>query len=168
MLATTCAPRGIGKEPIGASTRTVSAGLAEADVECDAAGEDAVRLAAGDGDVPGFAVVIPALHAARDRPAAQVVTLMAMRRYTFIGCLSVSLVATSSKLEGRRAVGVAALSRSCDSGRGSGTALHRKPDADHRALTVPAANRDLPAVTDDNDTSGAGCVAPEASIRPTP
>jgi hypothetical protein len=34
----------------------------------------------------------------------------------------------------------------------SASARHRKPDADHRALTVPAANRDLPAVTDDNDT----------------
>lgn len=116
------------------STWTVSAGLGdgledgltEADVECDAAGEDAARLAAGDGDVPGFVVVTPTLHAARDSPAAQVVTLVAMRRYTFIECLSVSLVSASSKLEGRRALEVAALSRSCDSGRGSGTALHQR------------------------------------------
>ena len=97
-------PRGlvsVGKEPIGASTLTVSTGPAEADVVCeeDAVGEDPVRLAVGDGpvrlavregDVTGFAVVIPALHAARDRPAAQDVTAMAMKRYVFIECLSVS------------------------------------------------------------------------------
>jgi hypothetical protein len=52
----------------------------------------------------------------------------------------------SSKLDGHLAVGIAALSQICDSGRSSGTARHRKPDADHRALTIPAANRDLPSV----------------------
>jgi hypothetical protein len=89
MFATTCAPRGIGKEPIGASTRTVRPAPAEADVACegDAAGEDPARLAAAEGDVAGFAEVIPAAHAASDRLAAQVVTVMAMRRYAFIECL---------------------------------------------------------------------------------
>jgi hypothetical protein len=57
----------------------------------------------------------------------------------------------SSKLEGRCAAGIAALSQICDSGRSSGTARHRKLDADHRALPVLAANRDPPAMTDDND-----------------
>jgi hypothetical protein len=99
MLATSCAPCGTGKGPIGASSGTVSAGLGEADAERDAAdedaawlaaGEDAAWLAAGDGDgvVPGLAVLIPTLHAARDKPAAQVATLVAMRRYAFIGCPS--------------------------------------------------------------------------------
>jgi hypothetical protein len=70
------------------------AGLAD---EAAAAGEDAAGLVADERDVAGLAVVTPAVHAARDRPAAQVVTAMAMRRYAFIGCLSVSLVAGSSK-----------------------------------------------------------------------
>jgi hypothetical protein len=89
MFATTCAPRGIGKEPTGASTRTVLPASAEADVACegDAAGEDPARLASVEGDVFGFAEVIPAAHAASDRLAAQVVTVMAMRRYVFIECL---------------------------------------------------------------------------------
>ena len=129
MLATTCAPRGMGKDPIGASTRTVSPEPAEAEAEavCEggATGEDPVRFAAGGGDVTGFAVVIPALHAARDRPAAQDVTVMAIKRYEFIKCLSVGLVAASSKLGRHLAAGIAALSRFCDSGRSPGTALHR-------------------------------------------
>src|SRR5262245_46514221 len=110
ILATTCAPCGIGKEPIGASTRTVSPEPAEADVVCegDAVGEDPARLAIGERDVTGFAAVIPAVHAARDRPTAQDVTAMAMRRYAFIGSLSVSLVAASSKLDGHLAAGIAA------------------------------------------------------------
>jgi hypothetical protein len=90
MFATTFAPRGIGKEPIDASTRTVLPAPAEADVACegdDVAGEDPVRLAAVEGDVSGFAEVIPAAHAASNRLAAQVVTVMAVRRYAFIECL---------------------------------------------------------------------------------
>jgi hypothetical protein len=93
------------------------------------------------------------MHAAGDRSAAQVVMAMAMRRRcAFIGYLLVSLVAASSKLDGHLAAEIAAMSRFCDSGRSSSTVRHRKPDADHCALTVAAANRDLPAVTDDNDT----------------
>lgn len=131
MLATTCAPRGIGKDPIGSSTRTVSPESAEAEAEAeavcdgDAAGEDTLRLAVGEGDVTGFALVIPAVHAARDRPAAQDVTVMAIKRYEFIKCLSVGLVAASSKLGRHLAARIAALSRFCDSGRSPGTALHR-------------------------------------------
>jgi hypothetical protein len=56
-----------------------------------AVGEEAAALVAGERDVTGLAVVIPALHAARDRPAAQVVTAMAVRRYAFIGYLLISL-----------------------------------------------------------------------------
>jgi hypothetical protein len=78
----------------------MSTGVLEAG-ECDAAGGDAVWLtvwlSVGDGDVLVVAVLIPTLHAARDRPAAQVVTLAAMRRYTFIECLSVSLVGCQFK-----------------------------------------------------------------------
>jgi len=157
MLATTCAPRGIGKDPSGAPTRTVAPESAEADAVCDGdaagdvAGDDWLWLTVGEGDVTGFALVIPALHAARDRPTAQDVTVMAIKRYWFIKCLSVGLVAPGSKLSRHLATGIAVLSRFCDSGRSSGTSLHWKPDADHRALAVPAANRDLPAVTDDND-----------------
>jgi hypothetical protein len=73
-----------------------------------------------DGDGEGPAVLIPTLHAASDRPIAQAIALVAMRRYALIGCPSISLVAASSKIEGRRAMGIAALSRSCDSGRGCG------------------------------------------------
>ena len=111
-LAITFAPRGIGKEPIRTSTLTVSAGLADTGLVCEAAaaGEDAAWLMAGEAwlvagerDAGGLALVIPALHAARDRPAAQVVT--AMRRYAFIGYLSVNLIA-SSRLESRRAAGM--------------------------------------------------------------
>jgi len=64
---------------------------AGAAVVCDAAGaaEDAVLLAAaeaeGDGDGAWLAVVIPALQAVTDRPAAQIVTAMAMRRCVFNG-----------------------------------------------------------------------------------
>src|SRR5919204_5752815 len=65
--------------------------------------------------------------------------------------LSVSLAGASSKLSGHLAAGVAAMSRFRDMGRSSGTARHRKPDADHRALTVPAADLDLPAMPGDND-----------------
>jgi hypothetical protein len=69
------------------------------------------------------------VYAAGNRSAAQVVTAMAMRRRcAFIGYLSVSLVAASSKLDGHLAVGIAAMSRFCDNGRSSGTARHRKPD----------------------------------------
>jgi hypothetical protein len=106
MLATTCAARGIGKDPIGASTRTVSLEPVEAEAVCDGdaggedsarlAVEDSLRLAVGDGDVTVFALVIPALHAARDRPAAQEVTVMAIKRYVFIRCLSFGLAAPSS------------------------------------------------------------------------
>src|SRR5258708_18499423 len=155
VLAITCAPCGIWKEPIGASTLTVAPEPAEADVVCEgnAVGEEAVRLVAGEGDFAVLAVVIPALRAARDRQAVQVVTVMAMKRYGFIGHLSVSLVAADTKkLDGRLAAGIASLSQICDSGRGSGTARYRKADADHRALAVTAANRDLPVVTGDNDT----------------
>jgi hypothetical protein len=98
MLPATCAPCGIGKEPIGAATLTVSTGLAETDAageggvagedaadEGDAAGEgDAVLLVLGERGVAGLAVVIPALHAATDKPTAQAVTAMAERRYAFI------------------------------------------------------------------------------------
>jgi phosphohistidine swiveling domain-containing protein len=95
----------------------------------DAVGEDTWRLAVGEGvgegDVTGFALVIPAVHAARDRPAAQDVTVKATKRYEFIKCLSVGLVAASSKLGRHLAAGIAALSRFCDSGRSPGTALHR-------------------------------------------
>ena len=59
---------------------------AAGECEEDAAGEGPVRLALGEGDVPGLALVIPALHAARDRPAAQVITAMAVRRCVFIRC----------------------------------------------------------------------------------
>lgn len=106
MLYTTCAPCGIGKLPIGAFTRTLAAAVCEGegDAVCegdaageDGVGEDAVRLVAGERDVAVLAVVIPALHAARDRPAAQVVAAMAMRRYAFIGHLSASLVAADTK-----------------------------------------------------------------------
>jgi hypothetical protein len=98
MLATSCAPLGIGKEPIGASTWTVVPEPAAGDVVCegDAVGEDAARAAVGEGDLAGFTLVIPALHAARDRPAVQEATVMAMKRYVFIKCLSVSLAAPSS------------------------------------------------------------------------
>jgi hypothetical protein len=51
-----------------------------------------VWLAMCEGDVPGLAEEIPTVHAARDRPAAQAVTAMAVRRYVFIRCLSPSLV----------------------------------------------------------------------------
>jgi hypothetical protein len=97
MLDTTCAPCGTGKDPIGASTLIVSAGLGAAEVVCDAAGagEDAVRLAAGEEDVAGGALVIPAVQAVTDRPAAQVVTAMAIRRCMFNRCLSVSRVAAT-------------------------------------------------------------------------
>ena len=86
-LTTTCAWCGIGKLPIGASTLTLGAGLAEADPVCEAAaaGEEGVRVVAGARG--RLAAVIPAVHAARDRPAAQVVTATAMRRYAFIGYL---------------------------------------------------------------------------------
>jgi hypothetical protein len=97
-----------------------------------AAGEGPVRLAMGEGDVPDLAVVIPTLHAARDRPVMQVITAMAVRRYVFIRCLSPSsLITASSKLGGHLAAGVAALSQSCDSERSSGTDRHRKTDAGH-------------------------------------
>lgn len=43
-------------------------------------------------------------------------------------------------------MGIAAMSRICDSGRDSGTARHRKPDAEHHARIVSAVNRDLAAV----------------------
>jgi hypothetical protein len=64
MLYATCAPRGIGKLPIGAFTRTVAAALDEGDAGCegDVVGEDPVRLAAGEGDVDGLAVVTPAVQ----------------------------------------------------------------------------------------------------------
>src|SRR5580700_12007789 len=110
MLATTCALAGIGKEPTGASTRTVLAVLAGGEVGCNAASEDGGRLAPGD-DAPGLAVVTPALHAARDSPAAQVVRAMATGRYR-VTChlLSVMVVAAQS-LEGRRAAQIAVMSR---------------------------------------------------------
>jgi hypothetical protein len=55
-----------------------------------AVGEEPVRLAVGEGDGPDLAVVIPTVQAARDRPIAQVITAMAVRRYVFIRCLSPS------------------------------------------------------------------------------
>jgi hypothetical protein len=56
---------------------------ADGDGECewDAEGDAVDEEAARDGEDAGLAVVIPALHAARDRPAAQVVTTIAVRRY---------------------------------------------------------------------------------------
>src|ERR1700756_2054864 len=95
VLSITCAPCGTGKVPIGASTRIISArlaatgvvcdgdGVGEAGVEGDAVGEDAVWLAVGEGDSAGLAVVIPAEQAVTDRPAAQIVMAMAMRRCMF-------------------------------------------------------------------------------------
>jgi hypothetical protein len=96
LFNSTCAPGGTGKLPIGASTLTVPAGLVEAGLVA-AAGEDAAGLVAAERDVAGLAVVTPAVHAARNRPAAQVVTAMATRQYAFIGYLSVGLVAGNSK-----------------------------------------------------------------------
>src|SRR5262245_23042482 len=94
MLATSCAPGGIGKLPTGASTRTVAGGrgLTGAALGRDAVGEGAARLAAGERDVAGVTVVIPAGHAATDRLAAQVITPAARWRYAVIGCPSVGLV----------------------------------------------------------------------------
>jgi hypothetical protein len=97
-----------------------------------AVGEGPVRLAVGEGDVPDLAVVIPTLHAARDRPAAQVITAMAVRRYVFTRCLSPSsLIASNSKLGGHRALGIATLSQFCDTVRSSGRPRHRRAAADH-------------------------------------
>lgn len=62
-------------------------GDGEGDGERDAATDEeggAERLGVGERDAAGFAVVIPAEHAARDSPAAQAVTVAAIRRM-FIG-----------------------------------------------------------------------------------
>jgi hypothetical protein len=154
MLYATCAPCGIGKLPIGAFTRTVAAALDEGEAGCegDAVGEDPVRLGAGEGDVVGLAVVIPAVQAVRDRPAAEMVMAMAVRRSVFNGCPSPSvLVVVSSNLDGYLPAGIAVMSRICDRGRGSSTVLYGEADADHGALAVAAADRDLAAVADGDD-----------------
>lgn len=69
--------------------RTVLPSPAEAGVACDAdaVDEDPARVAEVEGDVFGFAEVMPALHAASDTLAAQIVTAMPTRRYAFIKCL---------------------------------------------------------------------------------
>ena len=145
ILTSTCAPRGIGKEPIGAFRLTVSFEPAQADPlgearpvgdgdpvgEGDLAGEDAVWLVAGEADVAGPALVIPAVQAVADRSGAQV-TAMAMRRCMFIGWPfrqpgGCRFETADLKLEEHLAVRVAVLSRICDSGRGFGTARHRVP-----------------------------------------
>ncbi|HEX6448806.1 MAG TPA: hypothetical protein VF060_05030 [Trebonia sp.] len=119
MLAITCAPGGIGKLPIGAFTWTVATGLADADGdgECDGdgVGEDPARLEVCEGDSDGWAVVIPAEHAARDRPTAQVSMDITVLRYVSIYRPFSQLIAAGSKLCGRCAVGIAALSRVWDS-----------------------------------------------------
>jgi hypothetical protein len=139
MLYSTCAPCGIGKEPIGAFRLTVSPEPAEADPvgdgdpagEGDLAGEDAVWLVAGEADVAGPTLVIPAVQAVADRPAAQV-TAMAMRRCMFIGWPfsqpgGCRFKTADLRLEEHLAVSVAVLSRICDSGRVFGTVRHRVP-----------------------------------------
>lgn len=154
MLYATCAPCGIGKLPIGAFTRTVLAALDEGEAGCegDAVGEDPVRLAVGEGDVVGLAVVIPAVQAVRDSPAAQIVTAMAVRRRMFNGCPSPSvLVAVSPNLDGYLPAGTAVVSRICDREHGSATVLYGEADTDHGALAVAAADRDLAAVADGDD-----------------
>ena len=89
-LLITRAPCGTGKVRSGESMVIVSAGLADGDDDVDAlaADADADVLRAGDGDGDWDAVVIPAEHAARERPAAQAVTAMTVRRIGVnIGCL---------------------------------------------------------------------------------
>jgi hypothetical protein len=120
--------------------------VGRAGAECDGdaacedgtAGEDPAWLAMGEGDVPGLALVIPTLQAARDRPATQVITAMAVWRYVLIRCLSPgSLVAVTSRLGGHLAEDVVALSQFCDIWRGFGTAQHLKAGAGYRTLTRP-------------------------------
>src|SRR5579875_3476571 len=79
-------------------------------------------------------------------------------------------MAVSATLGGYLATGIAALSRLRDAGRSPGTSLHGKADADHRALAVPAAERDPPTVThgDDADQGQADAGAGDAAGRPAP
>jgi hypothetical protein len=89
IFSSTFAPDGTGKVPIDAFTLTVRPGLDELNglldglIEADAAGEaeDPVDLEAAGLDA---ATVIPAEHAASDRPAAQVAKGSAAQRYLFI------------------------------------------------------------------------------------
>ena len=60
-------------------------------------------------------------------------------------------IAGSSTLRRHGATGIAVLSQVRDRRTGSWAPLHREPDADHRALAVPAPDRDPSAVPCDDD-----------------
>ena len=80
------APAGTGKLPTGPLTwivRVATARLAEAEAEAEA--EDPLRLGAAGLVVAVLGVVIPAVHAASDRPAAQAARATAAGRYLLMG-----------------------------------------------------------------------------------
>src|SRR6266704_6350804 len=84
MFSATFAPAGTGKLPTSPLTwimRPAAARLAEAEAE------DPLRLGAAGLVVAVLAVVIPAVHAASDRLAAQAARATAAGRYLFMGFL---------------------------------------------------------------------------------
>src|SRR5712691_8905488 len=88
MFSATFAPAGTGKLPTWPLTwimRPAAARLAEAEAEAEA--EDPLRLGAAGLVVAVLAVVIPAVHAASDRLAAQAARATAAGRYLFMGFL---------------------------------------------------------------------------------
>src|SRR5580704_13935849 len=162
-FSATFAPAGTGKlpsDPLIAIVRPELAGV-DVDLATDALWLDAGALVAGAvvaGAAVLLAVVMPAVHAATDTLAAQQARASAVERYLFIGFLySVrkSQVRrsgrTDAKLDRGHTGRIPVLSQARDIRRNPGSVRHRKPDADHGALAVPAADRDLAAVPGHDD-----------------
>jgi len=143
-FSATFAPAGTGKLPTAPPTRIVRVSkLAEAEAEAEA--EDPLRLEAAGLVVVVLTVVVPAVHAASDRLAAQAARVTAAGRYLFMVSLGGVCVtadaapgSTAPNLDGRLAGRIAYLSQTCNIVRNSGSV---SPDGPLPGRAVPAGSR---------------------------